>query len=333
MTINIKIREFEDLRDELIKNGEAVYCSDGFDCVMEWNHRFGLAKWREIQLRPGLFIWIYDEEHHVSWSLQEQHREIRYITLAFQLLGNYQVLQEGIKDNFYKEETGKTYLYSVPGAKEVETYSAQSRLLRARIHLDLDFLSTISSDQSNLLPCDLQLLLEGKEGRRFYLTAGEITSAMQVAWSQFLNCPYQGTMKRLYLESKALELITLQFVQLMENNTEKCLCDGLRATDIDRIHQAKDILIRNLENPPSLIGLARQVGLNDYKLKIGFRYLFGTTVFGYLHQYRMERSQQLLRETQMSVTEVAHTVGYACPTSFSTAFRKKFGVNPRSYRA
>jgi AraC family transcriptional regulator, transcriptional activator of the genes for pyochelin and ferripyochelin receptors len=80
-----------------------------------------------------------------------------------------------------------------------------------------------------------------------------------------------------------------------------------------------------------LIKLARQVGLNDYKLKRGFRQLFGTTVFGYLHAERMEKARTLLMNRQMKVTEVSHTVGYASLPSFSLAFRKRFGVSPRSY--
>lgn len=76
--------------------------------------------------------------------------------------------------------------------------------------------------------------------------------------------------------------------------------------------------------------LARQVGLNDFKLKLGFRQVFGTTVFGYLHEHRMEQAQLLLQERRMNVEEVARTVGYANRSSFA-AFRKKFGINPKYY--
>lgn len=65
---------------------------------------------------------------------------------------------------------------------------------------------------------------------------------------------------------------------------------------VERIHYTKDILIRNSNNPPSLLALARQVGLNDCTLKKGFRQVFGTSAFGYLHDYRMQQVQQLLLE-------------------------------------
>nr|WP_250123336.1 AraC family transcriptional regulator [Chroococcidiopsis sp. CCMEE 29] len=100
---------------------------------------------------------------------------------------------------------------------------------------------------------------------------------------------------------------------------------------VERIHYTKDILIRNSNNPPSLLALARQVGLNDCTLKKGFRQVFGTSAFGYLHDYRMQQVQQLLLERKMKVEEVAHAVGYASRSSFIAAFNKKFGVSPSAY--
>jgi AraC-like DNA-binding protein len=90
-------------------------------------------------------------------------------------------------------------------------------------------------------------------------------------------------------------------------------------------------LVRNLENPPSLFGLARQVGLNDTKLKRGFRQVFGTTAFGCLHAHRMEQGRQLLAKGKMNVTEVAYKIGYSSRTYFSRAFTKHFGLNPIVY--
>lgn len=108
---------------------------------------------------------------------------------------------------------------------------------------------------------------------------------------------------------------------------------SLRRDDIERLHHAKDILISNLENPPSLLDLAQQVGLSDRKLKQGFRQVFNTTVFGYLHDYRMEKARQLLQEDTMTIAEVSYTVGFANRGYFAEAFKRKFGVNPSAYLA
>ncbi|MEM9266042.1 MAG: AraC family transcriptional regulator [Cyanobacteria bacterium P01_F01_bin.13] len=157
----------------------------------------------------------------------------------------------------------------------------------------------------------------------------EITPAMTIALQQILQCPYQGITKQLYLESKALELITLQLSRPKERFAAP---KPLNLDEIDRIYLARDILIRNMDNPPSLMVLAKQAGINSFKLKQGFRQVFNTTVFGYLHAYRMEEAQRLLRLGDLSVTQVAQTVGYTHPGKFAAAFKKKFRINPQAFK-
>ncbi|MEH1836572.1 MAG: AraC family transcriptional regulator [Nostoc sp.] len=155
---------------------------------------------------------------------------------------------------------------------------------------------------------------------------------MLLAVQQILQCPYQGITKRIYFESKVWELTALMVEQELQINQGNLITTALKPSEIERICYAKEILLQHIHNPPSLMQLARQVGLNDRKLKQGFKQIFGTTVFGYLHNHRMELAQKLLIEKNMNVTEVARTVGYASLPSFSYAFYKKFGVNPKSYQ-
>ncbi|MEL6380962.1 MAG: AraC family transcriptional regulator [Cyanobacteria bacterium J06626_18] len=159
------------------------------------------------------------------------------------------------------------------------------------------------------------------------------TPEMLTILHKIINCPYQSDLRRLYLESKLLELIVLKLAQVQQE--DPCPETGIRlkAEDVEQIHRARDILLQNLEHPPSLTELARLVEINDFKLKRGFRQVFGTTVFGYLHQYRMEKAQRLLESGIDSVAQVAQAVGYASPSQFSAAFKRKFGLSPKTYKS
>ena len=105
----------------------------------------------------------------------------------------------------------------------------------------------------------------------------------------------------------------------------------IKPDDLERLHHAKEILRNQLSDPPSLNSLARQVGLNEFILKQGFRSVFGTTVFGCLHHYRMEYARELLADGGFNVSEVARQVGFTNRGHFAAAFRKKFGTNPKAY--
>ncbi|MEM9007522.1 MAG: AraC family transcriptional regulator [Cyanobacteria bacterium P01_F01_bin.86] len=163
------------------------------------------------------------------------------------------------------------------------------------------------------------------------ITANQTTPAMLTTLHKIMTCPYEGHLKRLYLESQILELIVMKLAQMQQNNA--LLRFKLKADDIERLYRAREILMQNLAYPPSLKGLAQQAEINDFKLKSGFRQMFGTTVFGYLYQCRMEKAQWLLEQEATSVAQVAQAVGYASPSQFSAAFKRKFGITPRAYKS
>ena len=82
----------------------------------------------------------------------------------------------------------------------------------------------------------------------------------------------------------------------------------------------------------SLKNIARHFGINEFLLKKGFRENIGTTVFDYLLSKRLEYSLQLLQSTDQSIADISVTIGYKYPNHFSSAFKKRFGVNPTDWR-
>jgi AraC family transcriptional regulator, transcriptional activator of the genes for pyochelin and ferripyochelin receptors len=202
---------------------------------------------------------------------------------------------------------------------------AQNAIVEVDIHLEPQQFIDLIGDRSDLLPAEIHRILAKDESLPFS-PVRHITPTMRIALQQMLDCPFQGAVKQMYLESKSIEVLALWLEQVCFSH------DAVtpRIVEVERIYQAKDILLDQINNPPSLLSLARQVGLNDCTLKREFKQVFGTTVFGYLHQHRMEQARSLLLDRQLSVTEIAHKVGYRNLSAFSTAFRKTYGVSPKA---
>lgn len=205
---------------------------------------------------------------------------------------------------------------------------SQAPVVEVDIHLTPEQLKTLWGDEVDCFPSELKRMLALDESLPFS-PVRNITPAMQIALQQMLDCPYQGVMKQMYLESKAIEVLVLWFDQVGSDDPLVCRATSPTVVDSDRIYHAKEILLQHLDNPPSLLSLARQVGLNDCTLKRGFKQVFGTTVFGLLRQHRMEKARSLLLENQHPITAIAQAVGYTNLSAFSSAFRKQYGVSPR----
>jgi AraC-like DNA-binding protein len=143
---------------------------------------------------------------------------------------------------------------------------------------------------------------------------------------------FSEKVKNLYVEAKVMELLiqALDKVGHFHNNTAARIV--LRPYDIERIKEAAELLIQNMDNPLTIVELAHRVGLNDYKLKKGFKQIYGTTIFNYFMSARMERAKSLLEETNIPIMDIAYMTGYRNISNFITAFRKNFGGSPGSLR-
>jgi AraC family transcriptional regulator, transcriptional activator of the genes for pyochelin and ferripyochelin receptors len=161
-----------------------------------------------------------------------------------------------------------------------------------------------------------------------------LTPELLVALHQFLSPPPLRRTPDLYLHAKALELVALG-LELMDSARSQpgdrvryAKVAPLRAQDTERIRAAAELLVSRMESPPTLRALAREVGMNEQKLKAGFREVFGMTAFAYLQQRRLTRAHELIETGELSVSQVALAVGYAHFGYFAASFRARFGVHP-----
>jgi AraC-like DNA-binding protein len=128
-----------------------------------------------------------------------------------------------------------------------------------------------------------------------------------------------------------MELIALMLEHCVFPPKKSSAPEPLNRADIERIRAAHEHILANMQSPPSLLSLARYVGLNDFKLKKGFRQVFGNSVFGCLHEHRMNQARRMLQDSNKSIKEISYAVGYKNAHSFSDAFKKYYGVRPSSY--
>lgn len=103
--------------------------------------------------------------------------------------------------------------------------------------------------------------------------------------------------------------------------------------DIRKIREGHDIIINNLEKkPPSLKDFALQLGTNEFKLKYGFKELYGTTVHGFLREERLRKSKMIIQFTDQSLKSIAHMTGFKSIAHFSRTFKKRYGYAPSDLR-
>ncbi len=163
-----------------------------------------------------------------------------------------------------------------------------------------------------------------------YYKESDISPSMAIVLSQLFHYNLNPSIKNLYYKGKGYELLSLFFNRSEDPNAEQCpfLIDE---ENVLKIKKAKEIMIANMAEPPGLEELAEQVGLSLKKLKMGFKQIYGDTVFGFLFDYKMDYARQLLDSGSYNVNEVGLKIGYSTGSHFIAAFKKKFGTTPKKY--
>ena len=156
---------------------------------------------------------------------------------------------------------------------------------------------------------------------------------MGLALRQMLTCNLHGGVARLYLEAKVMETAALRLAQLGDGHDAGRHL-RLMWSDIDRLEQARHILLSCYEDPPTITELSRAVGLNRTKLKAGFKDRFGTTIFGFIRAQRTQRALLLLRDRECNVSEPRRLPRGAIirRVRVVAAFKAEFGFSPQLER-
>jgi len=160
--------------------------------------------------------------------------------------------------------------------------------------------------------------------------AHAMTPMMRAILYQMRDCPYHGMTRQIFLEAKAMELLSLKLEQLCPGGSSHGI--SVKASEVERIHHAAHILVHDMENPPDIMTLAQSVGLNRTKLYRCFRKTFGLSPFEFLRNQRLHTAMALLQDGDLNVTEAALMVGYANLSYFAKAFKSMFGITPGQLR-
>lgn len=167
----------------------------------------------------------------------------------------------------------------------------------------------------------------GKKDASFSKNGLPLHFDVQNVISSILKCNYNDSLKQVFFHSKAMELLVLQADAQIQSLKKK---DSYVKTDYDRdrIVFAREYMLQHIELPPTIAELAKVSGINEFKLKKGYKEIFGTTIFGHLAETRLQLAKELLLDNKKSVSEIAFELGYSSVQHFTLAFKNKFGITP-----
>lgn len=275
--------------------------------------RMGYSEWK--YRRPTELYWTYDTQVELV-TIQANLKGAVYMGNSSQnikLFDNYQhnlfyANAQDSNEGFLKPDNLQASLFFIQFTRNAFLQMTHN-----------------ASEELNRFNDDVKL------GRSTLLTNNNLplTANMVYLINSIVSCKYQDNLKKMFLLSKSIEFLVLQAAGCYQSESSGSQYIKTKQ-DRDCLMYANEYLMSHLDSPPTLSELARIAGINEFKLKRGFKELFGNTVFGYISEARLEKARIELLENKKSSAEIAYSLGYSSPQHFSAAFKKKFGYSPAS---
>ena len=303
------------------------------DCLeecFELSKDMGSGKVVGFRFSDGVSLLVFDCTLVEDWEI------LMYSNKPAPLLFNFNISGEvwhSFNENYihYHLNPLQGSITSAPGQiEQIYKLPGQEKLLFAILTIDRALYLKKIDCILEKMPINLQGLFEDVKSNRPFFYQGNYSIAASELIKKIIDDQHTGLVRSAYIEGKALELLARQVKQYKDDLRAPSKQAIFRKYDVDKIVEARNILIKDLKNPPTIVELSKKSGINQQKLKVGFKTIFETTINKYLRKERLERASIFLLQGY-SVRETAHSVGYENQSHFAARFREKYGVLPKDY--
>ncbi len=282
-----------------------------------------MSAFDEILIEPDFYVFRYQNN---TPEIQEVKKEINVglIQFHFAVKGKSKfVFNNGAYELDLLEE--KSLLLYNPQKEMPLHLEIQPNSWVISILISIKKFHNLFSSEANFIP----FWSDENKDKKYYKEE-TISPSMAIVLNQILHYNLNSSIKQLYFKGKSYEVLSLFFNKDEDASAENCpfLLDD---EQVSKIKKAKEIIIQNLSEPPTLQALADQVNLSLKKLKIGFKQVYGNSVYAFLVDYKLEVARKMLDSGNHNVNEVSLHIGYSTASHFIVAFKKKFGTTPKKY--
>ncbi|MBU9545460.1 helix-turn-helix transcriptional regulator [Burkholderia multivorans] len=195
---------------------------------------------------------------------------------------------------------------------------------RLSLAMSGEWLGHLQAASCGALPKQLDAMLSAHLAIRFWQPTPRATALAE----QIVRPPaYQPMLQAIYLESRVLELLAEAFAPL-ETDAVQTMDAPLGSRDYRRMAELRAFLASDAAQELSIDDIARHAGMSANVMQRQFRAAYGTTVFDFVREHRLQRARLALERDAVSVKQAAALAGYTSAANFATAYKRRFGVTP-----
>ncbi|APG60551.1 helix-turn-helix domain-containing protein [Christiangramia salexigens] len=199
----------------------------------------------------------------------------------------------------------------------------------------LEIIRSIFSHRSNYdfahLNPELKDLFKDAVSKKQFFYQGNYSMKAADLMAEINTKEYIGFLRNLFLEAKAMEMLSIQIAQYEDDKNGDHLPKILRKSDIQKVDYVAKRIQGDISTNLTVESLAKEAGTNVNKLQEGFKYLYCLTVNKYMQHIKLEAAKEMLQESDKNISEIVTAIGLNNRSYFSKIFKEKYGVSPKYF--
>lgn len=161
---------------------------------------------------------------------------------------------------------------------------------------------------------------------------GSVDLKLADAISAIKNVKQKGMIRTLLIEGLVYQVLSMHILNHKREENDNMPNTSLLKRELKQIRKIAKKIQKDVSLPYNLEQLSEEYGLSQAKLQEGFKLLYTRTVTEYIRHARLEAARDLLRNSDMNVSEVVYTIGFSSRSYFSKIFKNKYHISPSEFK-
>lgn len=320
----------KDIVDKYYKSIEDNYCCKTTEELFGKNYviakQFGTGNFSRIKIEDGLEISRINIDYKMDMEFDNKGFEDDILELGYCYRGHIKI--SSLPNNKkYTIKSGDIFIYKI--LNDVDYFKFKyNKCKTISIHMNFNTIkNAINPLWESKLIVDWQSQLDNIF-KKDVLIIEKASYDIKKIVEQIDSISVDSMIAYMKLKFKTIEFLA----NFLEQKSNITFLKNSKEQEMDIIIKAKDIINKNLESPPCLKKLASDLNISLYKLQEAFKNATGSTAYEYIKKSRIEKAKYLLKNTKMSIIEIANEIGYENPSKFAGVFKTYNNMTPLKYR-
>ncbi len=301
--------------------------------VLKVNNENAIGSIRYIPFDWGVHLIDFDIKFHKEIFIHTQsNEEFNPIRFIYPLVGSLKH-KFGIHNNVKEVNQFQSLIYTNKDGGYNDIIFPKGETLKINVIQIVRkfFLKKRTTNVSTLNQKLYEVFVDTDHDNRFS-SYGTLDLKMAELIKKMLNIKAKGMLRILKIEAKIYEILSLHIQQHNRLLAGESLPESISKSDLKLVRKIGNDILKNPAKPYTLSQLSFKSGLTQAKLQEGFKFLYNRTVTEYIRHVRLESAREMLKNSDLNISQIVYSIGFSSRSYFSKIFKEKYNITPNQFK-